>query len=247
MAEERLTRVLAVIVVVQMVVICYEVVRFRNENEVAQVQAELNRLETERDSIRALVAINAELQESLRKTIGRKESEAESLRDRVADLEQQRIDHALTVRNIRKTSDLEARLESTFPEMASSSWGVTKIPFEPGDTLGIEYLVVPVWFAETFIIDHQNAESWLEQKDKLIGVDSLRAVVTAFQDSVATLREQNVLALQAGYDNASSACRDISTRYIAELRKPRMSIGSTVGLCVGAAGAGAVIATLVNR
>jgi hypothetical protein len=113
-----------------------------------------------------------------------------------------------------------ARLEATFPEMARSNWGITSIPFEPGDTLGIEYFLIPAWFTETFIIDHENAESWREQKDKLLAVDSLRVQVVALQDSIATLHALNTLALQTGYDNSSTEYRELSTRYIAELRKP---------------------------
>ena len=113
--------------------------------------------------------------------------------------------------------------------------------------MGIEYFLIPAWFTETFIIDHENAEFWREQKDKLLAVDSLRVQVAALQDSIITLHAQNALALQTGYDNASNNYRDLSTRFFAELRKPRFSLGSTVGLCLGAAGAGVVIGTLTQR
>jgi hypothetical protein len=165
----------------------------------------------------------------------------------VRRLERARRSSALSVRRIRKTSALQARLDSTFPEMARSNWGMTTIPYEPGDTLGLEYFVIPAWFTETFLIDHENAEFWREQKDKLLAVDSLRVPVATLQDSIAVLHAQNTFALQTGYDNAASDYRDMSTRYIAQLRKPRFSLGSTVGLCLGAAGAGVVIGTLVNR
>ena len=99
----------------------------------------------------------------------------------------------------------------------------------------------------TVIIDHQNAEFWREQKDKLLAVDSLRVQVVALQDSIATLHALNTLALQAGYDNASTQYRDQTTRYIAELKKPRFSLGSTVGLCLGSAGAGLIIGTLIQH
>ena len=72
-------------------------------------------------------------------------------------------------------------------------------------------------------------------------------VVAVLQDSIATLFSQNTLALQTGYDRASNEFRDLSTRYIAELRKPRFSLGSTVGLTLGAAGAGVLIGTLTQR
>jgi hypothetical protein len=247
MADARLTKTLVAAVVVLSLVVCYQVARFRNQNEIARVQAQVGRLERERDSIQAIVAVNAELQKRLRETRDNKEAEIGMLRDHVDLLERSRRESAISVRRLRKSSDLQARLEATFPEMAHSNWGITTIPFEPDDTLGLEYFLIPAWFTETFLIDHENAASWREQKNNLLAVDSLRVKVAALQDSVATLHARNVLALQTGYDNASAECRDLSTRYIAELSRTRFSIGSTVGLCVGAAGAAALIATLANR
>jgi hypothetical protein len=211
------------------------------------VKAQARRLQQERDSIEALVHLNKTVQQSLQQDLEEKEAEADELRDYVDRLEQQRVEKTITVRRLRRTADLQSRLASTFPEMARSNWGITTIPFELGDSVGIEYFLVPAWFTETFIINHQNAKSWREQKDELLVVDSLRVLVASMQDSIATLHAQNTLTLQTGYDNASIDYRDLSTCYIAELRKPRFSVGSTVGLCVGAAGAGALIATLFQR
>jgi len=81
--------------------------------------------------------------------------------------------------------------------------------------LGLEYLLVPAWFAETFIIDHANATSWHAQKHRLLELDSLRSVVASLQDSV-------------------------TRRYIAQLNKPRIKLPSVVGF-VGAVGVGFVV------
>ena len=247
MADARFFRTMVVALVVLLLLVCYLLTRFQNQDEIARVKEEVSSLEREKDSIQAVLATNAVIQQSLALTREDKEAEVTVLRDYVDLLERQRQESALTVRRIRKTSDLQARLDLTFPEMARSNWGLTTIPFEPGDTLGLEYFLIPAWFTETFIIDHENAEFWREQKDKLLAVDSLRVQVAALQDSIATLFTLNTLALQTGYDNASSEYRDMSTRYIAELRKPRFSLGSTVGLCLGAAGVGVVIGTLTQR
>jgi hypothetical protein len=115
-----------------------------------------------------------------------------------------------------------------------------RLPFEDGDTLGLEYLLVPAWFAETFIIDHANAASWRAQKDRLLAVDSLRSVVATLQNSVTRLVAANLAAYATGYDAASASYQDLSRRYIAELNKPRIRLPSLVGL-VGAAGIGLVI------
>ncbi len=230
-----------------MVAVGYLGGRLQNVDEIARVEGVVQRLERERDSILVFVVANTVKQESLALSRDNTEAEVAALHDYVDQLEHERQASALTVRSIRKTSDLQTRLNSTFPEMAHSNWGLTTIPFELGDTLGIEYFMIPAWFTETFIIDHENAESWSRQKDKLLAVDSLRVQVASLQDSIATLQAQNILALQTGYNNASNDYRDLSTRYIAELRKPRFSLGSTVGLCIGAAGAGALISTLIQR
>jgi uncharacterized small protein (DUF1192 family) len=245
-ADSLVSRKLTAGTAVLLLCICFLLTRILNEDEVARVQAEVQSLEREKDSIQAIVATNVAAQEVLQLTRESKDAEAAALRDHVDRLERERHASALTVRRIRKTSALQARLDSTFPEMARSNWGLTTIPYEPGDTLGLEYFVIPAWFTETFLIDHENAESWREQKDKLLTVDSLRVQVATLQDSIARLHASNTFALQTGYDNAASEYREMSTRYMTELRKPRLSLGSTVGLCLGAAGAGVVIGTLVR-
>ena len=163
----------------------------------------------------------------------------------MAELEQSRAEAQLTVREIRTTGALQTRLRATFPELGSAAWGLTTLPFEDGDTLGLEYLLVPAWFAETFFIDHANAASWRAQKDRLLEVDSLRLAVATLQDSVLRLEAANAAAYATGYDAASASYQDLSRRYIAELQKPRIRLPSPLGL-IGAAAVGLVIGTVVR-
>ncbi len=146
--------------------------------------------------------------------------------------------------NVRTTGQLQARLRTAFPEFASAPVGLTTLPLDDGDTLGLEYLLVPAWFAETFIIDHDNAASWRAQKDRLLAVDSLRLAVSALQDSVTRLEAANAAAYRSGYDAATAGYRNLSARYIAELEKPRFSFRSALGL-LGAAGVGVMIGRAV--
>jgi len=104
--------------------------------------------------------------------------------------------------------------------------------------------MVPAWFAETFVIDHANAESWRAQKDQLLAVDSLRLAV-ALQDSILTLQAANAQAYEAGYQAAYAGYRDLSGRYVAELKKPRIRLGSAIGI-LGAAGLGLVVGRAVR-
>ena len=130
------------------------------------------------------------------------------------------------------------------PRAGTAAWGVTTVALDDGDTLGLESLLVPAWFAETFAIDHANAASWLAQKDQLLAVDSLRFTVLALQDSILRLASANTVAYQAGYDAAYGSYQDQSRRYVAELHKSRFRLGSAVGL-LGAAGVGLVIGRAV--
>jgi hypothetical protein len=216
------------------------------EREIARVTAHATQLEAERDSITAVVDLSTQVQEALRSERDARTAEAAVLRDSVATLERVREARQLTVRHIRRTAELEARLEDAFPEMAASQLGLTTIPLNDRDTLGIEYFLIPAWFTETFLIDHQNAQSWRAQRDRLLLVDSLGLAVTTLQDSITRLEEGKSLAFQAGYDHAFTRHQDLTARYVAELKKPRFSLGSTLGLCLGAAGAGALVGIVIQ-
>jgi hypothetical protein len=71
--------------------------------------------------------------------------------------------------------------------------------------------------------------------------------VFLLQDSVMHLQLQKTAALRTGYNETFRSYQGLSDRYIAELKKPRFSLGSTLGLCIGAAGAGLLVGTVVNR
>ena len=57
---------------------------------------------------------------------------------------------------------------------------------------------------------------------------------------VLRLEAANAEAHETGHRTAYAGYRDLSQRYIAELKKPRIRLGSVIGL-LGAAGVGVVI------
>jgi hypothetical protein len=146
---------------------------------------------------------------------------------------------------VRTVGALQDTLRAVFPELGEAGWGLATVPLDDGDTLGIEVLMVPAWFAETFAIDRANADSWREQKDGLLAVDSLQLRVAQLQDSVTTLERANRIAYETGYQAAYADYDDLSRRYVAELRKPRVTLGRTIGL-VAAVGAGVVLGAVVR-
>ena len=215
-----------------------------NREAIARAQAEAAALASQRDSLMRVVRQRERQEAAL--TIQRETHEAEvtRLRDSVIALERRRAAAQLSVRQLRTVGALQDRLRAAFPELGESAWGLTTLPFDGGDTLGLTYLLVPAWFAETFVIDHANAASWRAQKDGLLAVDSLRLTVIALQDSITGLLAANADAYQTGYQAAYTAYQDLSNRHIAELRKPRIRLGSALGI-VGAVAVGLVVGRVV--
>jgi flagellar motor protein MotB len=211
---------------------------------VAQARAAASHLRLQRDSLTAEVEARNRERSALIRERQAHEAEVAHLRQSVAQLEQSRAEAQLTVREIRTTGALQLRLRSTFPELGDNGWGLTTLPFQDGDTLGLEYLLVPAWFAETFIIDHANAVSWHAQKHRLLELDSLHSVVVSLQDSVTRLVAANAAAYATGYDAAYASHQVLTRRYIAELNKPRFKLPSIVGF-VAAAGVGFVVGRVV--
>ena len=211
-----------------------------NRGAIARARADAVRLTMQRDSLVAVVHERERQQAAL--TIQRETHQAEvtRLRDSAIALERRRAAAQLSVCQIRTVGALQDRLRASFPELGPAAWGLTTVPLEDGDTLGLEYLLVPAWFAETFVIDHANAASWRAQKDQLLAVDSLRLRVGALQDSITRLVAANADAYQTGYQAAFTSYQDLSQRHIAELSKPRIGLGSALSL-LGAVGLGVVV------
>jgi len=216
-----------------------------NRQAIARARAESVALATQRDSVLSVVAQRETERAQLAARADSFQTEAQALRDSIGRMEQERAEAQRGVRRIRTVGALQARLRQAFPELGPGGWGVTTVPVHQGDTIGIEYLMVPAWFAETFVIDHQNAASWRAQKDQLLALDSLRVVVATLQDSITHLEVAKRLAYEAGYQAAFTSYQDLAKRHIAELRKPQIRLASTVWM-LGAAGAGLLIGRLVR-
>src|SRR3990170_4421468 len=216
-----------------------------NRQAIARARAESVALATQRDSVLSVVAQRETERAQLAARADSFQTEAQALRDSIGRMEQERAEAQRGVRRIRTVGALQARLRQAFPELGPGGWGVTTVPVHQGDTIGIEYLMVPAWFAETFVIDHQNAASWRAQKDRLLTVDSLRLPVIALQASTPRLVAANAAAYQRGYQAAYAGYQDLSKRHIAELRKPRIRLGSALGI-LGAAGVGLVVGRTIR-
>lgn len=235
------------IAILLMVAVSYLTARFVDRKEIQRVQEEAARLRITRDSIQAAVRVRDSLEREFEGIVTRFQDQGDRLRTQVAEAERDRAAAQLTVRQLRRKEDLQGRLRRTYPEMAASDWGVTEV-FNEQEHVSIEYLLIPLWFSETFIIEHQNAESWRAQRDKLLLVDSLQRQVTVLQDSIVNLEHANRLAFQQGLDSTLAKYEDLNREYISLLEKPpqvKFGLPSWGSILVSAA-AGVVLGTQIK-
>ncbi len=190
-----------------------------NREEIHRAELEMQQLRASRDSIKAVVAFKDSLQSLMHAQLKELQVQTDLLRNQVEQLEKARAREQLTVRSIRKKGELQKKFLNTFPELAHSDWGVTEV-LNKENGITIKYLLVPLWFSETFIIDHQNAILYKKQRDKLILVDSLQQQVSILKDSLLVLEQQKAEAYRNGYAAAFTKYEALNDKYIRVLRKP---------------------------
>lgn len=244
---KKLLIAVSLFAIVLMLALSYVTARFIDHEEILRAKTEAEQLRASRDSLLFQVAERDSVEKVLQARVGNLLMEAETLRAHVAELEEIRKEMQLSVRRLRRKEDLQARLVETFPEMAAENWGVTKLRDEVED-VEIEYLLVPLWFSETFIINHKNAESYKAQRDSLKMLDTLQTEVIALQDTIFHLEQANRIAFQTGYNAAFAKYETLNGKYIDLLQKPpqiKMGLPRWTTLFVTAVG-GVVVGTQIK-
>jgi len=230
------------IAVILLLFIAYFGGLWQNKEKIHAAELEMEKLRSMRDSLQTVVAYRDSLENLIGEQISTKKDEAQALRQEVNRLENERKEKQFTVRSLRKKEDLQNKFKETFPEVANSDWGVTEV-FNEQYGVGIEYLLIPLWFNETFIIDHNNSKLYQAQKDKLLLVDSLNQFVIVLQDSVLVLEKLNRKAYENGYNTAYTKYEDLNEKYISELQKGKIDWTLQAAGFVG----GGIIGVLIGR
>lgn len=242
---KKILIILGVSFVILLVAFTYISARFVDRGKIAQLQTEQAALSRQRDSILAYARVRDSLQFLLKDSVHALTVQTAALRDTVRALEVSRRAAVMSIRHLRQTPELQARVAQVFPEVARSSrWGITEL-YDEQQRVSLEYIVFPAWFAETFMIDHENAENYRQQVGKLAQVDTLNMQVFQLKDSVLVLETQKSVAFRAGYDSASTRYDALNADYIAYLKNPKVGLkfpgwialvgSAAVGVVVGAA------------
>lgn len=230
-----------ILLAVVLVVIAYILGSNANKEEIARVEAQRQDMKSQRDSIKAFVALKDAMQQILQKRITELETDTDNLREQVKILETVRKKEQLEVRMLKTPDDLKIKFASTFPELPEEKIKIFEEYVSEVD-ISLQYFGVPLWFSETFIIDHNNSINYEKQNIKLAALDTLNLRVISLQDKVLVLEKEKSEAYRVGYDSAYVHYMEISKLYINELEKPRFDWPHW-GAIIGGTAAGILIGT----
>jgi hypothetical protein len=133
----------------------------------------------------------------------------------------------------------------TYPQI-KTSMRRTLVPVEGLPNVNLDYWSVPFRFAETFLIEHQNSESYKNQRDRLKEAVTMQEQIIGLEKQIVVLEEEKSAAYKQGYDSAYVKYLDVNEKYLNLLNNPpsvgfglpqigAVAIGTAVGFVGGVA------------
>lgn len=207
------------VALVSMLALSFITAKYIDRVEIARVENEKRELQDDRQELLKKVSALTEAQQKLEVQVKGLNEQIGARETRIKELEKARAEAQLTVRKLDQPDQLKAKLKETFPEMAASQWGVTRLHDEQNN-VDIDYLVVPLWFSETFVIDHQNSLSYQAQLDLSKEVSALKSNVITLTNQNLALEKEKSSAFEAGYNKAFTLYMDLNDKYTTLLKQP---------------------------
>lgn len=219
-----------------------------NQERIAELEDELTRMRSSRDSIQTVVAYKDSLQRLLRERIAERSGEVDDLREEREEMERERERQEMAVRRLDSFEDVEKKFLDTFPELGTS----TRVAEVDRNGFAFTYIMMPLAAVETFVLDHQDRLSLQDQRDLLLRVDALQSTIGVLKDSLVVLEAEKSAAYQTGYDDAYAQYENLNQEYVGYLKQPpRVSLFSSnrTAFISGAAGllGGVGICAVANR
>jgi cell division protein FtsL len=232
----------AVIAGLSLLAVSFLMAKYTDQQEIMRAQTEMQTLKEERAALTSQVAGITAQQKLLETQVADLKTQVTAKEKLVADLEQKRKDQQLSVRKLSRPKEVEELFAKTFPEVAKSKWGVTKIHDEEND-VELTCLTVPLFFAKTFVNDHENSLNFEKQRDKLVEVSTLKDQIIGLQEKNLSLEKEKSAAFEAGYNKAFGLYTDLNGKYVELLKHPTVEFkppglvstlsGALIGLAIG--------------
>ena len=163
--------------VLLMIALSYITAKYTDQEEIMRVVREREELQHQHEKLLALVAEKDAEKKELEAKVGNLETEVELKRAEVDSLESARQEAQTSVRKLRTENELENQLMEAFPEV-KESMKMTEVPVEGLPGMKLHYFSVPFRFAETFLIEHQNSNNYMMQRDQLKEVDQMQQKIS---------------------------------------------------------------------
>ncbi len=237
----------ASLAVTTMVALAYITARYIDQEEILRAQNEMQDLRQEKVELESKIATLNSQQEELNKVNQRYLQEIESNKQTIAKLEQERSDNQIQVRALKTENQLEEKFAQTYPQVVGAkNFGITQINVSDTEqSINLPYFVIPAWFVETFIIEHNSMKNYQSQINEYQRNEKAYGTVLELKDQVLRLEAQKTIAYQDGYTKAYIKYESLNQDYIDLLKKPPTvefkapslwtSVGGlVVGLAVGA-------------
>lgn len=231
------------VAVLLMVGLSFITAKYLDKEEILRVTREREQLQQQRVELMALVAQKDSVKRELEAQVVDLEIEAVQMRTKVDSLEDTRKEAQLSVRQLRTENDLENQLMEAYPEI-KTSMKKTDVPVPGLPNMTLSYWSVPFRFAETFLIEHQNAKNYQKQRDQLKDLDETNQKIISLEKDIVVLEEEKSAAYKKGYDSAYVKYEAINEKYLTLLNNPptvefglpqigAVALGAAVGILVG--------------
>ncbi len=195
--------------------------RSLDKEELARVQSEMASLSEEKANLENKVIELDELQNKLYVTIDKKNEEIIQHQLTINSLEDDRANQQVEVRQLNTKMALEKSFAKAFPQVIKAkNFGITSMAINEEKTLSMPFYVIPAWFTETFIIEHNNMLKYKAQIAEYKHNETLYGSVIELKDSVQKLEGEKSEAYETGYEEAFLKYQALNQQYIALLKKP---------------------------
>lgn len=215
--------ILIALVIIIATLACLAVITARNidKAEIARVQQEIKSLLEKKQVLKGEIVKLDEAYIQLTEMIVAKNTLIELNKQVIIKLEKERDERRWTVRRLNSQDALEKRFAMAFPQVIhANNVGIIKLPMKEGSKILLPYYVIPAWFVETFIIEHNNMLSYLGQIKEYKRKEALYGDVISLNEQVVTLQIEKAGAYQQGYDIALDKYVQLNDKYITLLETP---------------------------